>query len=46
MPRYNVLRSMCFNHIIHHRAQPTTYLRARDLPVPALYSPSADEPGF
>jgi len=46
MPRYNVLRSMCFNHIIRHRAQLTTYLRALDLPVPALYGASADEQSF
>jgi len=37
---------MCFTHIIHHRAQLTTYLRALDLPVPALYGPSADEQSF
>lgn len=46
MPRYNVLRSMCFNHMIHHRAQLTMYLRALDVPVPPLYGPSADEQGF
>lgn len=43
MPRYDVLRGMCFNHIVHHRAQLTMYLRALDVPVPALYGPSADE---
>lgn len=43
LPRYDVLRMSCFNHIIHHRAQLTTYLRALDVPVPALYGPSADE---
>ena len=43
MPRYAVVRSFCFNHIIHHRAQLTMYLRALDIPVPALYGPSADE---
>jgi uncharacterized damage-inducible protein DinB len=31
------------NHIIHHRAQMTVYLRMNDIPVPALYGPSADE---
>ena len=30
-------------HIIHHRAELTVYLRLLDLPVPALYGPSADE---
>lgn len=43
MPRAAVLRSFCFNHTIHHRAQLTMYLRALDIPVPALYGPSADE---
>jgi DinB family len=46
MPKYNVIRSMCFNHIIHHRAQLTMYLRTLDVPVPALYGPSADEQNF
>jgi uncharacterized damage-inducible protein DinB len=43
MPRYAVLRGFCFNHLIHHRAQLTMYLRALDVPVPGLYGPSADE---
>jgi uncharacterized damage-inducible protein DinB len=34
---------MCFNHLIHHAAQLGVYLRLNDVPVPALYSPSADE---
>jgi len=43
MPRYDVLRLFCMNHIIHHRGQLTMYLRALGVPVPALYGPSADE---
>jgi uncharacterized damage-inducible protein DinB len=43
MPRIAVLRGMVFNHIIHHRGQLTVYLRLNDVPVPALYGPSADE---
>jgi uncharacterized damage-inducible protein DinB len=43
MPRTAVLRSFIFNHMIHHRAQLTVYLRLNDIPVPALYGPSADE---
>jgi uncharacterized damage-inducible protein DinB len=43
MPRVAVLRGMIFNHIIHHRAQLCVYLRMNDVPVPALYGPSADE---
>ncbi len=46
LPKYNVLRVMCFNHLIHHRAQLTMYLRTLDVPVPALYGPSADEQKF
>src|SRR5262249_48358944 len=43
MPRVACLRSMIFNHLIHHRAQLTVYLRMNDVLVPALYGPSADE---
>ena len=43
LPRYSVLRVMCFNHIVHHRAQLTVYLRLLNVPVPAIYGPSADE---
>jgi uncharacterized damage-inducible protein DinB len=43
MPRAAVLRSMCMNHIIHHRAQLGVYLRLNDIPVPSVYGPSADE---
>lgn len=43
MPRVQVLRGMVFNHIISHRGQLSVYLRLNDIPVPALYGPSADE---
>ncbi|MCZ7652590.1 MAG: DinB family protein [Thermoanaerobaculia bacterium] len=43
LPRATVLRSMVFNHLVHHRAQLTVYLRLLDVPVPGLYGPSADE---
>lgn len=46
MPRVAVLRGMIMNHIIHHRAQLTVYLRMNDVPVPPLYGPSADENVF
>lgn len=46
LPRYHALRAMCFNHIIHHRAQLTMYFRQLGVPVPALYGPSADESVF
>ena len=45
-PRAAVVRRMVFNHIIHHRGQLTMYLRQLDVPVPALYGPSADEQKF
>lgn len=45
MPRAVVLRSMIFNHSVHHRGQLTVYLRLAGAKVPALYGPSADEEG-
>jgi uncharacterized damage-inducible protein DinB len=36
-------RTVFFNHLIHHRAQLGVYLRLNDIPVPALYGPSADD---
>lgn len=46
LPRYHALRAMCFNHVVHHRAQLTVYFRLLDIPVPGLYGPSADETVF
>jgi uncharacterized damage-inducible protein DinB len=43
MPRFACVRGMILNHIIHHRAQLGVYLRLNDIPVPAVYGPSADE---
>ena len=43
MPKAAVLRSFILNHNIHHRAQLGVYLRLLDVPVPAIYGPSADE---
>ena len=31
------------NHLVHHRAQLSVYLRMQDVPLPAMYGPSADE---
>lgn len=42
-PRYQMLRSMVLNHIVHHRAQLGLYLRMLDLKVPQMYGPTADE---
>jgi uncharacterized damage-inducible protein DinB len=43
LPRIAAVRGFIMNHSIHHRAQLTVYLRLNDVPVPALYGPSADE---
>jgi uncharacterized damage-inducible protein DinB len=34
------------NHLAHHRGQLTVYLRLNDVPVPAVYGPSADDQRF
>jgi len=46
LPRAVVLRTFVLNHLIHHRAQLSVYLRLRDVPLPSIYGPSADEAGF
>jgi uncharacterized damage-inducible protein DinB len=43
MPRIAALRAMVLNHSVHHRGQLTVYLRLKDVPLPGLYGPSADE---
>jgi uncharacterized damage-inducible protein DinB len=42
-PRHEVLRTWVLNHIVHHRAQLSVYLRLLEVPVPMIYGPSADE---
>ena len=44
-PRHIVIFET-FNHLAHHRAQLTVYLRLLDRPVPAIYGPSADDQNF
>ena len=44
-PRIGVIRGMVFNHMIHHRGQLSVYLRENNVPLPAMYGPSADEGG-
>jgi len=34
------------NHLIHHRAQLSVYLRMQDVALPSMYGPSADEGAF
>jgi uncharacterized damage-inducible protein DinB len=41
--RYEAIRVGVLNHLYHHRAQLTSYLRLNEKPVPSLYGPSADE---
>jgi uncharacterized damage-inducible protein DinB len=41
-PRGSALRSFVLNHGVHHRAQLGVYLRLLDVPVPAMYGPTAD----
>ena len=43
MPRIAALRRFVIHHLIHHRGQLTVYLRLRNVPLPPLYGPSADE---
>jgi uncharacterized damage-inducible protein DinB len=46
MPRIACYRGMVMNHMIHHRGQLEVYLRLLDVPLPAIYGPSADEGKF
>ena len=43
LPKAAVYRGFVMNHLIHHRAQLSVYLRLNDIPVPSIYGPSADE---
>lgn len=42
MSRGQVVRQH-ISHLSHHRGQMTVYLRLRDVPVPSIYGPTADE---
>ena len=42
-PKVSVIRSLCLNHLVHHRAQLGLYLRLLDVPIPGSYGPSADD---
>jgi uncharacterized damage-inducible protein DinB len=42
-PKASVVRSLCLNHLVHHRAQLGLYLRLLDVPIPGSYGPSADD---
>jgi uncharacterized damage-inducible protein DinB len=43
LPRISAIRSFVMNHVIHHRGQLSVYLRLRDVPLPSIYGPTADE---
>ena len=45
LPKVVVLRTFVLNHLIHHRGQLTVYLRLKDVPLPSIYGPSADDSG-
>ena len=44
MPRVSALRSLVLGHLIHHRGQLSVYLRLCEVPLPAIYGPTADNP--
>jgi uncharacterized damage-inducible protein DinB len=44
IPKIAVIRNILMNHTYHHRGQLSVYLRLLDVPVPAIYGTSADEP--
>ncbi len=44
VPRGNFLRDVMLSHWYQHRGQFSVYLRLLDIPVPASWGPSADEP--
>ncbi|MCX6160471.1 MAG: DinB family protein [Ignavibacteriae bacterium] len=43
MPRAQVMRGMNYNHLFHHRGQLSVYLRMLNVPLPAVYGPTADD---
>ncbi len=43
LPRVAAFRTFVLYHVVHHRGQLSVYLRLNDIPVPAIYGPSADE---
>ncbi len=43
LPRAAAFRSFVLYHSVHHRGQLSVYLRLNNIPVPAIYGPTADE---
>jgi uncharacterized damage-inducible protein DinB len=46
LPRIELIRMVMLRHVYHHRGELCVYLRLLDVPVPAIYGPSADENPF
>lgn len=46
LPRGAMVRAVMLNHWYHHRGEMMVYLRLNDVPLPAVYGPTADEPAF
>ena len=44
LPKAEVVRTWCLNHLYHHRGQLSVYLRLLNVPIPGMYGPSADHP--
>jgi uncharacterized damage-inducible protein DinB len=42
-PRFLMYHGLFLNHQVHHRAQLGVYLRLNEVPLPAIYGPSADD---
>ena len=40
------LVSSTINHWVHHRGQLTVYMKLKDIPIPSIYGPSADDKTF
>ncbi len=43
LPRAVAFRTFVLYHVVHHRGQLSVYLRLNNIPVPAIYGPTADE---
>ena len=43
LPRAQAFRMFVLYHMVHHRGQLSVYLRLNNVPVPAIYGPTADE---
>ena len=44
-PKFEVVKTWCINHFYHHKCQLGVYLRLFNIPLPAIYGPSANSQG-